>query len=351
MLSDPKASYLRPALKMQEYNGWKTAIKTGTTNDNFDGLMTAWNTQYAVASWVGYHTRNKAMTGGSMETMTAPLTQSFMKEALNKLNTKAVNWEKPAGVKTATAYVQRTHVGLYSVEPGPAQDLFPSWYTGGSKSDSSASATIDKVSGGIATSCTPAAAKQTVGGANDNALSSDEFYPIGKTASGGSSASSASTDDVHKCDDSPPSLTLTAPSECKATDNGGRGCMITVVASAGTHPLGGGSFGGTVSLSVNGNVVSTQNVSDSPSTVTFYYAPTSSGSTSVSATVTDSVLYDSTQTATVNMTTGTTTGMIGSPNATLASQQRSSQPTTSGSGGNGNSNKQKPKKNSGRRNG
>ena len=68
MLSDPKATYLPSGYKFQNYNGWSISVKTGTTNNNFDGLMTAWSTRYAVASWVGYHTRNKAMNSGEWST-------------------------------------------------------------------------------------------------------------------------------------------------------------------------------------------------------------------------------------------------------------------------------------------
>lgn len=342
ILSDPRASYMSSGYKWHNWNGWKTAIKTGTTNDNYDGLMTAWNTQYAIASWVGHHTRNVSLTGGHMEYMTAPLTRGLMQAALTKLNTKPVNWDKPAGVKTANAYVQRTHVGSSSIEPGPSQDLFPSWYT--AKTGSNTSATIDKVSGGLATSCTPEAAKQTVGGANDNSFSADEFF--GTRSS--SSATAATNDDVHNCDDVKPSLTITAPDTCNATENAGQGCRIMVVASQGTHPLGGGSHGGTVSLSVDGTVIGTQNVSSSPSNVEFYYKPTASGSVNITVTVVDSVLYDTTSSTSMKTNVGTPSVSM-SNNGNYVSYQRSQGVTTSGSGDGG---RQKPKqKPASRRNG
>ncbi|MDB5169663.1 MAG: hypothetical protein JWN82_59 [Candidatus Saccharibacteria bacterium] len=339
ILSDPKASYLRPNYKIQNWNGWKIAVKTGTTNFNFDGLMASWNTQYAVASWVGHHTRNVEMNPGGMEAMTAPLTQGWMKEALTKLNTKPVNWTQPSSIKAESAYVQRTHVGLSSVEPGPSPDLFPSWYV--AKSGASSTATIDKVSGGLATSCTPPAAKQDVGGANDNNFSADEFYPVGKAADSSSTAA-ATNDNVHNCDDAKPSITLTADDPCNSTANAGQGCTITVVASQGTHPLGGTAFGGTVSVSVNGTVIGTQGVSDSPSTKTFYYKPTTSGTVSITGTVTDSVLYEATTSTSVNAIAAPQTGMTNNSNANLASFQRGAQQTTSGPGPAGNKNKQKP---------
>lgn len=302
MLSDPKASYLNSAEKFQSWNGWNIAVKTGTTNDNYDGLMTAWTTQYAVASWVGYHTRNKAMTAGHMETMTEPLTRNWMEDALGKLNTKPVNWTKPSDVKVLPAYVQRSHVGLGSQEPSADTDYFPSWYV--PKSGTTATQTIDKVSNLLATSCTPADAKQTVGGANDNSFSADIFWPVGQKSSSSTTTTTAS-DNVHNCSDTMPSVTLTAPSTCSSTDNGNQGCTITATVTAGTHPLGGSSFGGTVAIDVNGNVVKTFNVTDSPSTVSFFYSPTSSGSATITATVTDSVLYQATDSASVTLNGGT----------------------------------------------
>ena len=65
-----------------------------------------------------------------MEYMTTPLTRNFMQGALDNLGVKGETWTKPATVKTLPAYVQRTHVGVGSVEPGPTTDYFPSWYTG-----------------------------------------------------------------------------------------------------------------------------------------------------------------------------------------------------------------------------
>ena len=278
VLSDPKASYLSGNMKFHNYKGWKFAIKTGTTNDNYDGLMTSWSTQYAVVTWVGYHTRNKELSTG-MERVTGPITKGMMEYAHDALNTKPVNWEKPAGVKTAPAFVVRNHVGLGSVEPSPANDLFPSWYK--QKSGGNASQTVDKVSGKLATSCTPEAAKETRGGANANIYSADIFV-------GGNNASNVtSTDDVHKCDDTKPSVTVTAPAQCSSDV----GCDVTVTVTGGTHPISSSQFPGTVNLYVNDNKVQTQSVSSSPATLTFRYTPTGSGAAVFRAEVIDSVLY------------------------------------------------------------
>ena len=101
MASDGGASYLGGScnatncygMKFHRYKGWHNAIKTGTTNDQYDGLMMSWNTKYTAGIWVGNHTRTVAYTG-SPEYMTDPIMQQFMKGAIDQLgNVPAKNWE------------------------------------------------------------------------------------------------------------------------------------------------------------------------------------------------------------------------------------------------------------------
>ena len=323
ILSDPNASYLPVAQKFQHYDGWDIAVKTGTTNDNFDGLMTAWSTQYAVASWVGYHTRNVAMTTGHMEDMTEPLTRNWMEGALTDLHMTPVNWTQPSDVKVLPAYVQTTHIHYGDVEPGPSTDLFPSWYVNNNKQQST-SETVDKVSGLIATSCTPALAKQTNAGANDNAFSADIFWPLNQKSS---TATIQGTDNVHNCSDSPPSITLTVTDNTPPNNNNSctASCTITITVSQGTHALSDPNypqFPGTVNFMVNGQTVQSFDIDTAAAndcsstappnncTISFPYTPTSSGSVTFSAQVIDSVLYDSTstQTVTAQIPATTTTG-------------------------------------------
>jgi membrane peptidoglycan carboxypeptidase len=310
MASDPNASYLRPDQKFQhQKNGWQFGVKTGTTNDNFDGLMTSWSTQYAVATWVGYHTRNKAMTAGGMETMTLPITRGWMEAA--HANLKPVNWVPPTGIKTLPAFVVRNHVGLSSVEPSPSNDLFPSWYS--PKGSGTTAQTTDKVTGRLATSCTPDLARQTLGNSNANTWNVDQWAGGSATANSSSSSGSSSataTDNVHNCSDSPPTITLTAPSNCIADDGG---CTITATVAQGTYQLSDSSrsqFPGTVNFIVGGQVVKTATVVDSPSTVSFSYMPTSNGEVTMTAQVVDSVLYSAEDQATF-------TGKGASPNLTF----------------------------------
>jgi membrane peptidoglycan carboxypeptidase len=300
MASDPNASYLPSGYyKWHNYNGWKTAIKTGTTNNGFDGLMMGWNTQFAVGSWVGYHTRNKPLSG-AMEYSTTPLARGFMTAALDSLHTTPTGWTEPSDIQHQPGFVVRSHVGIGSVEPSPATEIYPSWYK--PKATSSQSQTIDKVSNKLATTCTPASAKDIVGGnAAPNSFSVDNYYPPGSNGSAASSAAanSAASDDVHKCSDSPPTISVTA------TDNNNGTATIAAFVSAGTHPLNDSNysqFPGTVTFSVNGQSIGTKGANDPQDNVSISYTIPSSGSYTITAAVTDSVLYSATDTTTANFT-------------------------------------------------
>ncbi|HVC36140.1 MAG TPA: transglycosylase domain-containing protein [Candidatus Dormibacteraeota bacterium] len=319
MASDPNASYLPGSCsatncspggyKFHRYNGWDFAIKTGTTNDGFDGLMTSWSTKYAVVSWVGNHTRNVPLGGPGMEYLTEPLTRGMMEAAHAGL--KPVNWVQPSDIKVLPAFVLHNHIHYGDVEPSPSTDLFPAWYIGGSKTNTSQ--TIDKVSGKVATTCTPPLAKEIQANSNVDSWNADIFD--GGHNSIGTSSTNANapvvTDDVHNCNDSPPTITLTVPKDaqgnnvCNATDNNNQGCTITATVTQGTHALSDPQypqFPGTVTFTLNGQQINSQTVNSSPQTVTFNYIPTTTASGTLVATVTDSVLYQGTDSATVNFT-------------------------------------------------
>lgn len=318
MASDPNASYLPGSCsaytcsggyKFQRYNGWNFAVKTGTTNYGFDGLMASWSTKYATVSWVGNHTRNvdiSSRTGTAMEYLTEPLTRGMMEYAHTGL--KPVNWVQPTTVKSLPAFVVRNHIHYGDVEPSPTNDLYPGWYVGGGAKGKVTSQTIDKVSGKVATTCTPAAAKEFVTNGNAASWNIDIFkggqQSIG-SASVGSNTDSNATDDVHNCNDSPPTVTLTSPGTCNSS------CTITATVTQGTHALTDPQypqFPGNITFTLNGQAIHSENVSDSPSTVSFTYTPTSSGSGTLTATVTDSVLYQGSNSATLNFTSPLTLG-------------------------------------------
>lgn len=313
MISDPNASYL--GSKPHRYKGWKFGFKTGTTNDSKDGLMMGMSTQYAAGVWVGYHDRTKSLTG-FMENMTQPIVAGWMDKAHDNL--KPVDRVRPSGIQVLPAFVVTTHVGVGSREPSPSTDLFPSWYKASKTSTSTQ--TIDTVSGKIATDCTPQRARKTTTGAAAGGFSVDKFVPGG----GSATTDSSQQDDVHKCDDSKPTIQIT----------GATTSSITVVVTAGTHPLSSSQFPGAINLMVDGQIVQSFPVDDSQasSPITLNYSYSGTGSKQVTAQVVDSVLYDaSDQTGSLDFGGGSTPLTINGPSGNV----NSSSTTISWSGGSG----------------
>ncbi|MEO8863210.1 MAG: transglycosylase domain-containing protein [Candidatus Saccharimonadales bacterium] len=283
MLSDPNASYFPRGNKPQRYNGWKFSVKTGTTNDSKDGLMMMYSTQYAAGVWVGYHNRQHVMSG-FMEVMTQPIVDTWMKGMHKDL--KPVDREKPAGIQTLPAFIVRSHVGSGSIEPSPSTDLYPSWYKQPGKT-TGINQKMDKVSNKLATECTPALAIQQISGADSNTFSVDKFVK------GGLASTTSETDDVHKCGEAQPTITLTT----KAVNCSGS-CSVVAVVTAGAHPINSAEFPGTVNLLIDGQVVATQNIGGGGS-VSFPYTASFSGTKTLSVQVIDSVLYESTDNGTI----------------------------------------------------
>lgn len=278
MISDPRASYL--ARKTHNYRGWEFGFKTGTTNDSKDGWMLGMSTQYAAGVWVGYHDRTRELSG-FMETMTQPIVAGWMQEAHKDL--EPVDRPKPAGIQTLPAFVVRNHVGVGSIEPSPKTDLFPSWYK---KTSPNTRQAIDIVSNKLATDCTPPRAKQNASGAVANEFSTDRF-------NGTAGASTSQKDDVHKCEDAKPRVSL-------AVSGTAPNFTFTATVAQGTHPISSDRFPGKVNFMVDGNVIRSFSVGSSPSTFRFNYPSNLSGNHEVSVDVVDSVLYDARDAKTVN---------------------------------------------------
>lgn len=300
MMADPNASYFPAGRKPHRYTNsqgtWKFAMKTGTTNDAKDGWMTGYSSKYATAVWVGYHNRTKAMSG-TMEAMTQPVWQGWMQAAHKDLKPK--DWAKPVGVQSLPAYVVRSHVGIGSVEPSVANDLFPGWYKGVKKA-SGAKRTVDIVSNKTATDCTPERARKEINDAAANSFSVDKYV-----TGGAANADASQQDDIHKCDDIKPSITL-------STTKNGNSYHFEAAVGQGTHPLSSDQYPGTVTFSIDGQILAGGSFGiGSPGTVSFDYDGNFDGTKTVTATIVDSVLYDASDTATI---VGSGTGG-GSPSA------------------------------------
>lgn len=292
ILSDPNASYM--SRKMHDYNGWNFALKTGTTNDAKDGWLTGYSSKYSAAVWVGHHTREIEMSG-FMETMTQPIWGGWMQGAHNGLDPK--DWQKPASVQTLPAYVVRSHVGVASVEPSPSNDLFPSWYSNDNKK-STDKKTIDIVSNKLATDCTPERARKAVTEAAADSFSSDPYVGTG-------GANTSEKDDVHKCDDRKPTVSLAVK------DKGGGKYDLQATFSPGTHPMSSDKYKGNLTFAINGNNLPGGSYEiDGAGTRTYKnYNADFSGTRKVTVTVVDSVLYDGSDTATITGSGGSSSGI------------------------------------------
>jgi hypothetical protein len=230
---------------------------------------------------------------------------------------KPVNWVQPADIKVLPSFQQTSHIDYGDEEPGPSTDLYPSWYVEPT-SVKNVSQVIDKVSGGLATSCTPALAKETVGSQNENRYSIDLFWPIG-TKTSGAQATITTNDTVHQCGDQLPTISLQSASP---TCNGSS-CSIGVNIAQGTHPLYSSAFPTQIIAIVGGKATPatcsfTPDITTSPSAATgqcsFAYG---GGATSIQMEVVDSVLYSATTSA-INVNAPTiTSGTNLSTNSTI----------------------------------
>lgn len=200
---------------------------------------------------------------------------------------KPQSWAEPSGIQHLPAY--HSAMPYSSMGPAVSTDIYPSWYKRATVSTKSQ--TIDKISNKLATDCTPALARQTVGGnSTANAFSIDIFYPKGANASTTNSTATRETDDVHSCSDEKPVVSVTA------SDNGNGTYTVVAAATAGTHPFSDPKYAqypGTITISDNGKTIkSCSNLSGGAANCSVTYTP-SSGKHTVTATVVDSVLYSS----------------------------------------------------------
>jgi penicillin-binding protein 1A len=330
MAADPGASYLSGhctatscyGMKFHRYKGWENAIKTGT-NQDLDGLMMSWNTKYTAGVWIGNYDRSPY--GGSPENVTDPIMKAFMEGAIDALgNVKPQNWTAPSNLKKLPAY--HSAVPFSSESSPPSTDLFPAWYVG---KTTSSSQTIDKVSGLVATSCTPSLAQQTSYNTGDqwNVDIYKGGHPnVTSAAATTNSGTPTATDNVHSCGDVKPDATITAVNgtatggSVTPTCSAGSSCTVMVHVDQGTHPLTDPkypNYPGTLSLVVNGQVVQSEEV-DATGDFPLTYTPpaNSSGSIQITVEVTDSVLYQNSDTATINVQGATPTGGTGGPGGT-----------------------------------
>lgn len=272
IMSDPRASYM--SRKSHDYKGHKFSLKTGTTNDNKDGWLMGFSTQYAAGVWVGHHSSQVVMSG-FMETMTQPIWGGWMQRAHDNLKPEAR--VRPSGVQTLAAYVVRNHVGVSSIEPSPSTDLFPSWYKkpGSIKTEKKQ---LDKVSSKLATECTPTLAIEESTDSEAVSFSADPFY--------NSKTNTQDKDDIHKCEDIKPLVDLSV------ADNGNGTYLLTAIVTQGTHAISSDKFKGNLSFKVDGGVLPDSSFEIAgPGVYTYTYTSAYNELKTLSVDIIDSVLY------------------------------------------------------------
>jgi len=207
--------------------------------------------------------------------MTQPIWADWMQRAHDGLD--PVSRTRPAGIQELPAYVVRNHIGVSSIEPSPTIDLFPSWYVnpGG---DQREKVTRDRVSGKIATECTPPLALEEVTQSDASTFSSDPFVDAGDNT--------GDTDDVHQCEDIKPTVSLTA------LDNGNGQYTFQISVGNGTHPISSDKFTGQLNVTIDGQAIPNGSIQiGGPGTYTIDYTSIYDTSKTVQVQITDSVLY------------------------------------------------------------
>lgn len=287
IMSDSKASYFGNSYRLN--NGWKSALKTGTTNNKDNGWLMGYTNKLVFGLWMGRQNDNKSQYNFT-DTILGPAWNSYMTQANQILGyNQGSGFTKPAGIKTVCI---NTSTG-YATSSGGVCDIFPSWYQA-QYPDSTKKAEIDTVSKKLATECTPDLARQTItgGGIRSELPTSDPMYknwigPVQARYGGAGGAIPTDKDDVHTCDPADkPTVTLS-----KASLGGGK-YTLTATATQGKNPLT------TVNFKVNGNIIDGGSVdvtSSGPTSITYTVSGTEPAQ--VTAQVIDSVLYDATSEA------------------------------------------------------
>lgn len=258
--------------------GVKTATKTGTTDNEQgqarDGWMMSFSPRMANGVWVGRHD-GKGLQRAS-NAATGNITRVIMERAHKEVFAKDGSWKegdwftKPSGVQ--------------SVNVNGKTDLYPSWYVKPPSAEGK-KVMFDSVSKKKATNCTPERAKTEL-----TVQVFEDPVTKNKTSVAPSGYDANADDDIHKCEDVKPFVSITRDSL------GAKKYRITAAVTQGTHPLS------SVEIAVDGQVISSQ-----PAGATGNYTVEhtfTSGNHTISATVIDSVLYDASDTEPITVAAG-----------------------------------------------
>ena len=243
----------------------KVAVKTGTSNSEIRGKVVAkdiWSVGYtpalSMAVWLGNSDTSPLRNGNSL------IPAMFLDYTMADATQYYVSQNKAAYSDWFT-----TPSGIQRI----GGEIYPSYYNKNLDRKSSTKVSFDKVSKKKATACTPAAARIELSVTKSSSDSHTVTAPSGYDAN--------SDDDVHKCSDSKPSVSVSVDADGK---------YASVYFQQGTHSLQ------TVQLSVGGSVIGTKHVSSNGSWSNVSIPSSAGNSFTVTATVTDSAYYSDSST-------------------------------------------------------
>lgn len=241
--------------------GVRTAAKTGTSNlgeYSKDLWMNSISTKASLSFWVGNH--DSRYMSNALSSLVGPSVGAIMRDAHIDIFQKDGSW-KSGDWFTQPEGVQRLTINGRS-------DLYPSWFSRSrAPSLSGEEMVFDRVSKKKATECTPESAKVTI-----NVSSTTDPVTKKKTYILTDGYDPNATDDLHKCNDTPPFITN--------IDYVNGSFIINV--TQGTHALQ------NVEVKVGDSVVGTATLSASGIATISY---SGNGKRSVTATANDTALY------------------------------------------------------------
>lgn len=284
--------------------GKTVASKTGTSEEYRDAWTIGFTKRVITVVWAGNN--DNAPMAQAASIVSAPIWNQYMREVTK--DDPNEQWDKPNGIKQETI---DANTGKSLIEGSrPRTDIFSSWYRV-EPAKNSQKATIDIVSGKLATDCTPAGARKEITGSLITAevLPTDPSYPrwnppvqsLARTlgyAQGGSIPSEK--DDVHQCGDPQPVVSISTSPTTGST------FTITASTTQGKFPIS------NVVFYMDGSVLTTKYGAGPTFTAT---ATPSAGNHSFSAVATDSGYY----TGTSNTASVTATGAGGANLSCLGS--------------------------------
>ena len=222
------------------------AVKTGTTDDFKNNLIVGFSQKVAFGAWMGHHDITETFPESFTTEPKSIIFREFMEPYhANLPAAETGRWRAPAGIQQVRVNLQTG----YAIEQNSSLeadgitssrvDIYPSWYEPVYSPPVDQLLVIDKVTGKLATECTPLGARQYSqgGGIRPEIPESDPFYynwldPIAEALEVVVIRGQTDTvDDLHRCDDELPGIKLDGPDFCRDS------CSLMATIFAGTHPL------------------------------------------------------------------------------------------------------------------